>query len=364
MAGNEMGSNRTRAMVEKSRDSLGRFVHLYDPRTWKEKGLKWTAGLMLFTYLVVVCVLGVLWSFEPDTFDVREYAMEQAGGDAQRIVTGWTTAATAIGIADTLLSKQGGYLRNDIFPPGLLLDNIPEWEFGALNQLRDTARMLRNEFSRSQTQSAEDKNLADAQTFFNNDANKWWLPSAEGRYREGIGQLRIYMERLADANDQDGQFFARADNLAAFLQESSTRLGGHTQKLAASVGQARINVDLAGDPAAQQSTPAAAQREIQTPWLEIDNVFFEARGYAWALLQMFRAIEVDFESVLRDKNALPSVRQIIRELEGAQGTLVTRFIVLNGHGFGLFPNHSLVLASYLSRANAAMLDLRRLLQQG
>ena len=364
MAANEMAGNRTRAMVEKSRDSVGRFIHLYNPRTWKEKGLIWTAGLLLATYVVVVLVLGVLWSFEPDTFDVRTNAMTLAQDNTDKLVTGWTTTATAIGIADTLLNKPGGYLRNDIFPPGLYLDNIPEWEFGALNQLRDTARIMRNDFSRSQTQSAEDRNLADAQTFFNNDANKWWLPSAEGRYQEGMAQLEIYMERLADANDQDGQFFARADNLAAFLQESSTRLGGYTQRLAASVGQAQVNVALAGDPAAEQSTPAANEREVHTPWLEIDNVFFESRGYAWALLQMLRAIEIDFESVLRDKNALPSVRQIIRELEGAQGTLSTRFIVLNGQGFGLFPNHSLVLASYLSRANAAMLDLRRLLQQG
>jgi hypothetical protein len=290
--------------------------------------------------------------------------MSLTDNDAGQLVTGWTTTATAIGIVDTLLNKPGGYLRNDIFPPGVYLDNIPEWEFGVLTQLRDTARILRNDFSRSQSQSAEDRNLADAQTFFNNDANKWLLPAAETRYEEGAEQLRLYMMRLADANDQDGQFFARADNLASFLQESSVRLGGYTQRLAASVGQAQVNVGLAGDPAAEQSTPADSERQVQTPWLEIDNVFFETRGYAWALLQMLKAVEIDFRSVLEDKNALPSIRQIIRELEGAQGTLSTRFIVLNGRGFGLFPNHSLVLASYLSRANAAMLDLRRLLQQG
>jgi len=39
-------------------------------------------------------------------------------------------------------------------------------------------------------------------------------------------------------------------------------------------------------------------------------------------------------------------------------------VVLNGSGFGLISNHSLILASYLSRANAAVLDLRILLQQG
>ena len=33
-------------------------------------------------------------------------------------------------------------------------------------------------------------------------------------------------------------------------------------------------------------------------------------------------------------------------------------------GFGLVANHSLVMASYLSRANAAIIDLRDLLAQG
>ena len=39
-------------------------------------------------------------------------------------------------------------------------------------------------------------------------------------------------------------------------------------------------------------------------------------------------------------------------------------MILNGAGFGIFANHSLVMANYLSRANAAVIDLRRLLQQG
>jgi hypothetical protein len=39
-------------------------------------------------------------------------------------------------------------------------------------------------------------------------------------------------------------------------------------------------------------------------------------------------------------------------------------MVLNGDGFGLLANHSLVMASYIARANAAIIDLRNLLQQG
>jgi hypothetical protein len=92
-------------------------------------------------------------------------------------------------------------------------------------------------------------------------------------------------------------------------------------------------------------------------------VFYEARGASWALIQLMRAIEVDFKSVLEKKNALVSLRQIIRELESTQETLWSPMI-MNGSGFGLVANHSLVMASYIARANAAIIDLRELLTQG
>ena len=67
--------------------------------------------------------------------------------------------------------------------------------------------------------------------------------------------------------------------------------------------------------------------------------------------------------MLENKNALISLRQIVRELEGTQEPIWSP-IILNGSGFGLFANHSLVMASYISRANAALIDLRSLLEQG
>ena len=67
--------------------------------------------------------------------------------------------------------------------------------------------------------------------------------------------------------------------------------------------------------------------------------------------------------MLEDKNARISLRQIIRELEAAQGQVWSP-IILNGSGFGLTANHSLVMASYLSRANSAVIDMRELLGEG
>jgi hypothetical protein len=129
------------------------------------------------------------------------------------------------------------------------------------------------------------------------------------------------------------------------------------------VGQKRLNTDLAGDAAATQSTAAPREMEVKTPWLEIDDVFYEARGSTWALVHFLKAMEVDFHDVLRKKNALISYRQIIRELESTLDPLHAP-MVLNGDKFGAFANHSLVMANYISRANAAIMDLRFLLQQG
>ena len=93
------------------------------------------------------------------------------------------------------------------------------------------------------------------------------------------------------------------------------------------------------------------------------DTFYQARGAAWALVHLLRAVERDFDAILRKKNALVSLRQIIRELEATQQAIWSPMI-MNGSGFGMFANHSLVMASYISRANAAVIDLRQLLQQG
>jgi hypothetical protein len=74
-------------------------------------------------------------------------------------------------------------------------------------------------------------------------------------------------------------------------------------------------------------------------------------------------MESDFDEVLRNKNALVSFRQIIRELESSQEPLRAP-VVLNGSKFGALANHSLMMANYIARANAAIIDLRNLLSQG
>ncbi len=318
---------------------------------------------LLVFYLLSTAILGAYWSVAPKPFDVREVAQEYASEQACQVVTGSTMTASLLRVMETLLNKPGGFLHNDLFPPGLWLDNIPNWEYGVLIQSRDHARALREAFSRSQSQSTEDKDLALAEPRFNFQSKSWLLPASESEYSEGISYVRKYFCRLSRQNPQGSQFYARADNLRYWLLNVETRLGSLSQRLSASVGQKRLNTDLAGDAEAKQSTSAPQEILVRTPWNEIDDVFYEARGASWALIHFLRAAEVDFADVLEKKNATVSLKQIIRELEATQAAIWSPMI-FNGTGFGMVANHSLVMASYISRANAGIIDLRDLLSQG
>ena len=319
---------------------------------------KWTkvVGWTVLAVLLLMTVIGIYFSREPDVFWVNRSA------DAESAIVGVSTTDTLIRVAETLLDKQGGYLTNDKMPPSVFLDNIPSWELGVVTQVRDLGRVMRDDYTRSQSQSKEDPDVAEGAPQFFFDHDSWIFPATESEYRNGIESFIDYRQRLLDG-DPDTQFYARADNLREWLSQVEKRLGSLTRRLGNSVVANRINEDLAGEPAAEAAGIQPDTVNVRTGWFQVDNIFFEARGTAWALVHFFRAAEFDFAHVIADKNAEASVRQIIRELEASLEGLSSPMI-LNGGGYGLFANHSLVMANYLARANAAVINLRDLLDQG
>ncbi|HXR64128.1 MAG TPA: DUF2333 family protein [Rudaea sp.] len=318
-------------------------------------------GVLVALYLVIVLALMWWWSYEPEQFDVARVAQQRAAAHQQALVAGSVVTSTLMGCAETLLDKRGGYISNDLFPPGLLMDNVPNWEFGVLTATRDLARELRNKFSRSQSQSEEDVDLKEADPLFSSPNDRWLLPSSEGQYRKAIAHIDGYFVRIGKNDPNGAQFYARADNLADYFDLVSTRLGSLSQRLSASVGQLRLEGDAPVDPGAPKN--ASGQQIVKTPWSKIDDVFYESRGYTWALLEQLKAVEVDFAPILQRKNAVVGLKQVIRELEESQKTVWSP-LILNGSPFGFFANHSLVMANYVSRANAAMIDLKSLLDRG
>ena len=313
--------------------------------------------------VILFWLIGWYWSLSPDTYDIKERLKTSSTVENPTQIAGYTITTAMIDVSETLLDKPGGYLSNDVMPPGVLLDNMPAWEFGALEMIRDLALSMRKDFSRSQSQSMENPYLTKAHPKFNMDHKSWALPSSESSYADGIALLKQYREELASTRNSNSQFYTRADNLREWLKQVEKRLGSYSQRLSASVGSVRINTDLAGDRNARQSTPVANQSVVKTSWWKLDDNFYEARGASWALLHFLKAVEIEFYDVLEDKNALVSMQQIIRELEATQQSVFSPMI-LNGSGFGMLANHSLVMANYISRANAALIEISELLNQG
>jgi hypothetical protein len=306
---------------------------------------------ILVVISLAIYALGWYWSIEPKPFNIEENALKRANlTDKSQLQEGYTYTATVINIAETLLYKRGGYLSNDITPPSVVLDNMPKWELGCLVALRDAVTALRNHFSRAQSQSKEDADLAVGEPQLYYDMYSWGLPSSESEYEKGLAALYRYQERLGRAGG-DAQFQARADNLRQYLEVIDKRLGSISLRLSASTDVHEF----------QQGQVITLLPK--TPWMQVDDIFYEARGYTWALLHVMEAVEVDFKVSLEGKNAMATTQQIARELEYAQAPTLSP-VVLNGSGFGLFSNYSVTLANYMSRANAAILDLRDVLLRG
>lgn len=130
------------------------------------------AGIIVIL-LIIFYAIAVYWSTEPSRFDVVESAKEQAQLRNETMVTGYITTSTLITVANTLLDKPGGYLSNDVIPPSIIMDDMPAWEYGALEMVRDLSLSMRKDFSRSQSQSTEHEALKKAQPQFNISSEAW-----------------------------------------------------------------------------------------------------------------------------------------------------------------------------------------------
>ncbi|RAR64254.1 hypothetical protein BCL93_10172 [Onishia taeanensis] len=297
---------------------------------------------LVVVYLVVTLALGAWWSLTPDGFDVQQASAEQRGRlasdapgaaplDTSPAGRGAVIIATQMTLLDTLLDKQGGYLRNDMLPPGLWLDNMPAWELGVLKQARGEAHTL---VEKSAMQPGA---LKEAQERLDGDSQDWLYPSTEHR----IAKARdAYAVVLDDLNQQRDALPAEGDVPAYWLSRVARRLDELTYRLSASVADPEALRELEVD---------VDQLPGRTPWYRVDDIFFEARGQAWALEHLLAAMVADYGDVMAAADAESLVERLQAELKQAQRTLWSP-VVLNGTGFGIFANHSLMMAAYTQRA--------------
>ncbi len=332
----------------------------------KSRGILWGFGVLVLLSVLILLFLGAWWGSEPKQFSIQDEAKERAKlTKTEEIPLGYTYTNTLAHIAEVLLHKSGGYITNDVAPPGVFLDNISAFEYGALVMLRDATTALRNHFTRDQSQSDEDPDLKVAEPYFYYENDSWALPSTEAEYQKGIDSLHKYMTRLQKygGNVKRAQFYSRADNLWQYTEVVIKRLGNLSTRLSASTEGATLIPGMAVIEPNVEVRNAKVAPMSETPWLLIDDVFYEARGASWALLHILRAVKYDFHDILLDKRAMNTVDIMIKALENALSPVLSPMI-LNGSGYGLSANYSLTMATYIARANAAALDLRDIMNRG
>jgi len=318
-------------------------------------------GVVIWFFLISPVLL-VNWSGEPEKIDIKEFAQKLSRSESSLAVGQVTTAAT-IYLVEMLLSKPGGFINNDIIIPSILMDNMPNYEVAIIRQLRIMAQVLRNEHSRPNSPSKEDPDLVLAETLLTTNTDFWLFPSAESQYKLAGAALKRYFIGLGNTTEKSTQFYARADNLVDYLKRVDSQLGGAADKLSANVGQAQIDDTLGGDAAADQSTPTPEEMWNKTPFMLVDDVWWDVRGTTASILILLEAHMIDFNGVLEDKNAVISMKRIIRELEATQKEFSSP-MVANGDPLGWLPNYSSPIGQHIGAAHAGVIKLINLLEAG
>jgi len=305
-----------------------------------------TVAGVLGIVAILYCFNMVYFSFVPAMFSV-----EQKPGAAPGVVF----TDTIINLIQQELSGPGGWTPNDIFPsPAWFLDNKPNFQLGVLEAARYSTRVLRDSLSRQRTTDTIDQNCDQAFTSFSNDPHKWIMPSAEGKYAQGVKHLSAYSQRLRQGT---ASFYPRSDNLIQLLEQYASLLGGVNTRL---LNASRTDVSRAARAAADDG--AHGQERLQSiPWFAIDDNFYYAQGVGYGLCHLLQAVRAECAGVLRDKNAMIIINEIIGSLEEAS---FEPFIITNGGKAGVLANHSNNLRVFLDDARQKSNSLISMLDQG
>jgi hypothetical protein len=259
-------------------------------------------------------------------------------------------------VNQTLLKQMyENWLPNDLFWPTVILDNMPNFQVGELEVVRYNVRVLRDNLSRMRTTDRLDSYAEAAFTALSNDPYKWWFPSAESKWKLSYNSLESYYQGLLTGKSH---FLPRADNLIELLSQYLSLMGGVNTRL---INAPRDIREAISEDERKGESKAPVMVEIDIPWHKIDDNFYYAQGVAYALLESFKAIEIDFQDILKDKNSIPLVKKIMELLKRCD---FEPLIIFNGDPDSMFANHSLNLSGVFNDARQKVSSLIVALMQG
>jgi len=204
-----------------------------------------------------------------------------------------------------------------------LTDNVNNFQLGVLQVARRTIVVLNEQFTRFANTEAFDPRVNEAMNYLMVSPGKYWFPSASGKYREAIQDLKKYIVAL---HTGQSRFYSRVDHLIVLLNNYRDLLGNNLNHLIKDTEQ--------------DATPVS--------WFKVDDYFYHAQGVAVAMAEMLEAVSKDFHQELQKKNSHKTLEEAIHALH--QAARLHPWVVTDGAKDGLLANHRSNMGGYIAEA--------------
>lgn len=292
-------------------------------------------GLLVLLWLVAVLVLHV-GQIRHDRLPLDLDALAKPGEPA---APGTLLASTLAAIMRHELSGTG-WRPNDfvLWGPRVLADNNANRQLGILQAVRRTTQVMKEHLTKISS-DPYDTNLDKADNAFRYDEWRFFYPTAEGRYANGVQYLEDYVRGLRPELQTSKPLTLRHMELLRLFQAWSDMLG-----------DAHANL---------------YRRELDghaiRPW-ENDDLFYHAQGYTHVMAACLRAIQREYARSFAEREALgPLVEEVAASLEYA--SRLKPLIVLDGGDAGLSANHRRTLDVYVAEARQKIYSIREELEK-
>lgn len=204
-----------------------------------------------------------------------------------------------------------------------LTDNVNNLQVGVLEVARRTVVVLNEHMTRFATTEAYNPRVNEAMNFFMVSPDKYWFPSASGKYREAAQDLEKYIEGLKGGR---ARFYSRVDYLIALLSNYKDLLGSSYHNLI-------------------KDTEADGQ---PVSWFMVDDYFYYSQGISLAMAEMLEAVTKEFHQEIQKKNSHKLLEDAIHALHAASH--LDPWVVTNSAKDGIIANHRANMSTYIGEA--------------
>jgi hypothetical protein len=298
-------------------------------------------AIALIALLTLLIAINLALHFGQKSHDRLDYEVDKNFPPDKPFVAGEIYATTLAEIMDHELTSGFGWRPNDfpLWGPQVMADNNANRQLGIIMAVRETMRVFKDHLTKISS-NEYDPNLVIADTDFRNDATKWILPSAEGKYADGVAHLRLYVDGLHTKPPSSRELNQRNVELIRLFQSWT---------------------DLLGDAHAMLYMSRRPDDGPIYPWND-DDYFYHAQGYAHVMYYMIQAVQREYNQTQKNKPVLTTLMEEAVDPLGRAATMKP-MMVLNGSPEGIFANHRRNLDGYINEARQKMYSIREELER-